>query len=1081
MKTTFSRRIKSWVAGTATPPTSASSEDLWVGTLVYGGAAPTTFVKAPLPDDAAVAVALVGDDNLLNHAALAARLQSEAGLVLGNGVGGTKRNAMTFAVNAYSNYNKTELGTSGGPTIQLSQYPGLLAAGHKLATHGAYHALSGNFFPAGVADNLAENKLYYYTKLGVVFTTVVSPNGDTAYVPVADQQGYLACLSEGAATGYTLFPREYGPAVQGLPTPNRPAPIELLGTGFTHMKRWFNDLDSADDKAFLQGLFDQAWADHSDNAHPVIPFGMHGCDPQVVVDCLAYMKSVAGNRLGILALPALLNYHQTRAKVKVAGDVVSGSKRTLKLDFSDCPVTSDEDVLTLFVGAGLQSVSFTDPTIAVAYNSATGQLNLSRRRPLTSLAGRPRQAATTTPTNLVESGPGGIPLNVYTQTWQTGTLSNEAAANLFANRTTPPTGPAINADTPSGTATTDAVAIFYPGTYVDSLDLWDSINSAAGHGTPPIEILYEVRGTNVLVALDTFKAEKGYPNGEYINFPLPRRLELARVVLRMSSPTAIWPWHVRLNGASTPRTAPVYAPSQPVRLDKKYQSNFLWNDLIKNTDPHAGVVPADFASIARFGGGRIFGQVAKVMDGNGKFYFAPSLEGGSSYDALYDAFHAVGQELLVCLNGNFVQNKGSFYKLNPQNGQMEYHETEADNAPWELGEDRLNPETYRLWGVVVNQWLIRYGYVSYPTSRSLADESYVNNYTPSNVKRTGLGRCKKLQVGNELFKGWLGADVQMTPAQAAVMYAVCLDGYKGTMGPGVGAREVDPDGLVEIILGVLVGMDAQATHLFLRALGDIYGYDSNGHVINAPRTLDVHEYSRNPLSALGTSLSLGGALPRYRAMTQILAELAPATQTIMSEYGYSYSPNADRSYVPADFGLSSPELIGSYIISTGLWLDRFGYREGFSYSFRNLQANPYAPGVPWDRSDGNENQPAQAYISQVRAVVQGGVLLDWTNDAADPTQPYSQRYLMPDGTLAVLVWADANLPFTVPAAQFGGLTSVTRHQLNATGDATTATVLAVSAQTGLSGTASPRPLIFRTGTPAPAAGIFEKQFASQFE
>ncbi len=153
---------------------------------------------------------------------------------------------------------------------------------------------------------------------------------------------------------------------------------------------------------------------------------------------------------------------------------------------------------------------------------------------------------------------------------------------------------------------------------------------------------------------------------------------------------------------------------------------------------------------------------------NGLFvqpFFQAETEYAHGLDDYFERAKRLGIEVLPCVNmtpdwyNGYSQGIGS-----------------NDYPPIKKGLDRTDPNSYKDWAEFWFQFVARYGSVKHPDNVLRIDETPRWNGDIKNVKRSGLGLVKAVQIGNEMMRWWdKGTDkdaAYMYPEEfAAMMYA----------------------------------------------------------------------------------------------------------------------------------------------------------------------------------------------------------------------------------------------------------------------------------------------------------------------
>lgn len=567
----------------------------------------------------------------------------------------------------------------------------------------------------------------------------------------------------------------------------------------------------------------------------------------------------------------------------------------------------------------------------------------------------------TTPPPTTELVEGVLPLS-GAWVYQTGTLNPNKIQRVFQTDSNLET---IESYERSDAAVTDIVVEYPAGFYLDSVAVFDGNGSAQTEGTLPIEILCQPRAGGALQSLGFFTgAEFGHDLPPYA---ATARTEISELRLRMTGPRAVWMKCVRVNGAYPKGyTLPAYR-NKGTSLESQFGVGTYWFYVIDPQNFTAGPAESNVVELGAFGRKRFFPDIAKIQDATDPTLFRIE----PSYEASWES---IMRAMPTCLAfvGNFKQNKSTFVYTDPDTGAV-YTDTDiAHNALTAKDADRDNPESYRLWGEWAWQLGAREGSVSYPLTDLRFATTSANGWAGQAVHQnlTGLRLKPRVMFGNEPLKYWKGPDAQLSGKRVAIMQAVVRDGYNKTMTGRVGLMNADPSWEPDVQL--LFDPDLSAVRAFCEQWALIYGRNADGTIKNFPSRLDLHWYSRDPVTGAGVAWDKSDLPKALADLQRYLATVAPNVQLTLSEYGYSYDHYADRSFVAPSEVLTSEQRAGAFILSQGFWNCRNDIESANLYDFRaGDHYQPTQAGVPWDLTCDNRKRLAADYVRDVRALVQG--------------------------------------------------------------------------------------------------------------
>lgn len=148
-----------------------------------------------------------------------------------------------------------------------------------------------------------------------------------------------------------------------------------------------------------------------------------------------------------------------------------------------------------------------------------------------------------------------------------------------------------------------------------------------------------------------------------------------------------------------------------------------------------------------------------------------------------------------------------------------------DYPPIKKGLERTKAENWKDYADFWYQFVCRYGSVKHPDSELKIDETPRWNGDIKNVKKSGLGLIKAVEIGNEYDRWWsIGTDQYLKPEEHAAMLAACY----------AACKKADPN--ITVVMAGITGFDLkylQAMKAAFSAMGLPFQSDA----------INVHHYS----------------------------------------------------------------------------------------------------------------------------------------------------------------------------------------------------------------------------------------------
>lgn len=145
--------------------------------------------------------------------------------------------------------------------------------------------------------------------------------------------------------------------------------------------------------------------------------------------------------------------------------------------------------------------------------------------------------------------------------------------------------------------------------------------------------------------------------------------------------------------------------------------------------------------------------------------------------------------------------------------------------PIKPGKDRTLASSYQDYADFWFQFCARYGGVKHPDSALRVDTTPNYPNQPLNIKKSGLGLIKTVEINNELDRWWdAGTDKYMKPEEHAAMLWACY----------AACKRADPN--IQVVMGGLTGFDLK----YLQAMKAYFDAQS---VKFQSDKINVHHYS----------------------------------------------------------------------------------------------------------------------------------------------------------------------------------------------------------------------------------------------
>ncbi|HON92757.1 MAG TPA: hypothetical protein PKZ07_14415 [Sedimentisphaerales bacterium] len=322
---------------------------------------------------------------------------------------------------------------------------------------------------------------------------------------------------------------------------------------------------------------------------------------------------------------------------------------------------------------------------------------------------------------------------------------------------------------------------------------------------------------------------------------------------------------------------------------------------------------------------------------------------GWDFDAFYRQLKDVGVEVAPCLQGCAPYLVG-------------FDKERTDEKPV-AGQDPAEPRSYIAHASYLFQFAARYG--GTPCDATLL------KLKPGQPVKSGLNLVRYIENWNEPDKWWKDRASHFQPFELAAMCSADYDGHKGSLGPGVGVKNADPN--MKLVLGGLARPEIE----YLKAMKLWAEFHREGDF--PADVINLHHYSNdtggqggNPTT--GISPEADGLRERFERVVRWRDRFLPGKEVWVSEFGYDTNPKSNQR-APAIGQASAEEVQGQWIVRSYLALAASGVDRAQLYMLRDVDA---ASTTQYDSSGltaskGNRHQPKRSwfYVATLRHVLRG--------------------------------------------------------------------------------------------------------------
>ena len=408
---------------------------------------------------------------------------------------------------------------------------------------------------------------------------------------------------------------------------------------------------------------------------------------------------------------------------------------------------------------------------------------------------------------------------------------------------------------------------------------------------------------------------------------------------------------------------PADAPKKTIKMKQGLGVNgFEWD--FYDTRNSSLIDEKKLKAMKSFGGFRHYIDWDKLEASEGSYTFNPTFNGGWNYDAIYQRCKLEGIEVLACIQTapDWLVNTYPVADRDPNISPVKY------------GKSVTEPTSYIEQARVAFQYAARYGSNTNVDQRLLSVFSKPR-WTNDNVNavKVGLGVVKYVECGNERDKWWRGRNAYQTAREHAANLSAFYDGHKNTMGPGVGAKNADPN--MKVVMAGLSFAKPDYVRGMIDWCKEFRGYKADGSVNLCWDVVNYHLYADNGNSTQSGN-STRGAAPEVSSagktakdFVQMAHEYLNDMPVWITELGYDLNQGSPLKAIP--IGNKSEYITqADWALRSTLMYNRLGIERSFFYEvYDDNFANPIQFGSSGLIYQDLSRKPAADYIYQTNKLM----------------------------------------------------------------------------------------------------------------
>lgn len=490
----------------------------------------------------------------------------------------------------------------------------------------------------------------------------------------------------------------------------------------------------------------------------------------------------------------------------------------------------------------------------------------------------------------------------------------------------------------------------------------------------PMKTYFIERGSWKRIEGPTFTGDQ---YKQWIEHRLKKPLNIAYIVFEDASRS--YPTEIKFIGSHKPYTPKEYI-QKPVKLkDMLGVNTYVWNFLKAS---RRGVNLEKVEAGKNFSAVRDYVDWVKIEPADGMYSFSPVRDGGWEYDLYYKTLKDNDIEVLTCFKTVAPWAQEEFYPKGMRNSEnspspwtklpepvkpekkafaqeKEYEKArekyEAEQAAYDadIAAIRLDPKSYVKFSKAAFQFVARYG------SNKKLDPKLVTPFSGNGdeklkwiiqEKKIGLDYIKVIECNNEPNAWWKGRKRYQTAREYAANLSAFYDGHMGTMGPGVGVKNADPNILVAM------GGVADNSPAYVQGIIDwckeFRGYKPDGSVNLCFDIANYHGYANNgggqySKSSWGLPPEVTPLHEKVTTFLQVMKEFGNDVPVYITELGYDVNGSSQQAL--ASPTRSKLQAHGDWIIRSCLYYARQGISKLYFYQL--YDESGYAANVRAGKED----------------------------------------------------------------------------------------------------------------------------------
>jgi len=387
----------------------------------------------------------------------------------------------------------------------------------------------------------------------------------------------------------------------------------------------------------------------------------------------------------------------------------------------------------------------------------------------------------------------------------------------------------------------------------------------------------------------------------------------------------------------------------------------------------------------------------QIEQNKGKYGYNPTSRGGWKYDEIYEWCNAQDITVVACIK---TIPTWLIETYPPEKRDIE-------NVPAPYGADLSDPASYIDNAKLGFQFAARYG-KNKNVDPKLVHVEPVPHYNP-NQKKIGLGLVNYIECNNEPNRWWKPNKVaQQTAQEYAANLSAFYDGHKGTLGPGVGVKNADPE--MQVVMGGITRANPKYVDDMVEWCRVNRGLKADGSIDLCFDVINYHHYAHNRDEVKSRSNQRGVApelspsadlAERFRAFSNEKVNGIPVWNT---EVGYDVNQHSIQRAIAIE-GKSALETQADWSLRTALLYARHGINKLFFYMLHDVDARStlqYASSGFVDKEGGAySGKPAWDFLVQARNLIGEYYYQETLN-----TDPIVDLYTLGDKKMYVLTIPD---------------------------------------------------------------------------